>query len=53
MADHVDRYRQQVADLIPNYRADEQQDAVIALTEAERALRTAQRQLRRAGKVTG
>ena len=52
MADHVDRYHEQIGDLLPAFQGDEHGDAAIALVEAERALRTAARLLRRAAKAT-
>lgn len=51
MADHVDRYHEQVGDLVPRFVAEERSDATTALVEAERALRTAVRLLRRAAKA--
>jgi len=51
MADHVDRYQQEVGDLVPGYQATQHDDVAGALVEAERALRTAARLLRRAGKL--
>lgn len=50
MADHVERYQQEVAELVPGYQLAQRDDVVTALVEAERALRTAARGLRRAGK---
>ena len=52
MADHVDRYQQDVGEWIPTYVASEHEDVASALVEAERALRTAARLLRRASKVS-
>ena len=51
MADHVDRYHDQIGDLLPDFAADEHGDVSSALVEAERALRTAARLLRRASKL--
>ena len=51
MADHVDRYQQEVGELLPGYQSHERDDVVTALVEAERALRTAARGLRRAAKL--
>ncbi|MFZ9628796.1 MAG: hypothetical protein ACO3C1_05535 [Ilumatobacteraceae bacterium] len=51
MADHVDRYHDQVGDLLPDFSTDEHGDVASALVEAERALRTAARLLRRASKL--
>ena len=51
MADHVDRYHDQIGDLLPDFSADEHGDVSSALVEAERALRTAARLLRRASKL--
>lgn len=51
MADHVDRYHDQVGELLPAFHSDDHGDVAIALVEAERALRTAGRLLRRAAKL--
>lgn len=51
MADHVDRYQQEVADLMPDYQVHQRDDVVTALVESERALRTAARCLRRAAQL--
>ncbi|MDP2293159.1 MAG: hypothetical protein Q8M22_18405 [Actinomycetota bacterium] len=51
MADHVDRYQQEVGDYVPGYQVTEHDDVAGALVEAERALRTAARLLRRAAKL--
>lgn len=51
MADHVDRYQHEVGDLVPRYTASQHDDVAGALVEAERALRTAARLLRRAAKL--
>ena len=51
MADHVDRYQQEVGDFVPGYQLSQHDDVVGALVEAERALRTAARLLRRAAKL--
>ena len=51
MADHVDRYHDQIGDLLPGFSTDEHGDVASALVEAERALRTAARVLRRASKL--
>lgn len=49
LADHAERARQRVADLVgPAARSGSCDDAVAAMYEAERALRTAYRQLDRA-----
>ena len=53
IAEHIDRYRQEVADLAPGHQTAEQDDVSGALYEAERALRTASRLLRRAAKLAG
>lgn len=50
MADHVERYQQEVAEFLPGYQRDQRDDVLTALVEAERALRTAARSLRRAAK---
>ncbi len=51
MADHVDRYMQEVSDHVPAYQLSQHDDVAGALVEAERALRTAGRLLRRAAKL--
>lgn len=51
MADHVDRYQQEVADFVPGFQMTEHDDVAGALVEAERALRSAARLLRRAAKL--
>ncbi|CAN5523709.1 hypothetical protein BH10ACT2_BH10ACT2_06370 [soil metagenome] len=51
MADHVDRYQQEVGELLPGYQLHQRDDVVTALVEAERALRNAARGLRRAAKL--
>ena len=51
ISDHVDRYQEQVGDLLPEYQAADQGDMVNALVEAERALRTAARLVRKAAKL--
>lgn len=52
MADHVERYHEEVGGLVPGFHAAQQDDVATALVEAERALRTASRLLRRAAKLT-
>lgn len=51
MADHVDRYQHEVADFVPGYQVSQHDDVAGALVEAERALRSAARLLRRAAKL--
>ena len=51
MADHVDRYQQEVGDFVPGFQLIEHDDVAGALVEAERALRSASRLLRRAAKL--
>lgn len=51
MADHVDRYMQEVGDQVPGFQLSQHDDVASALVEAERALRTAARLLRRASKL--
>lgn len=51
IADHVDRYHEQVGDLVPHYQRSDEGDMVNALVEAERALRHAARLVRRAAKT--
>ncbi|MFM7045200.1 MAG: hypothetical protein ACKO27_00835 [Ilumatobacteraceae bacterium] len=50
MADHVDRYHEEIGVMLPAFQGDEHGDVAIALVEAERALRTAARLIRRAAK---
>ena len=52
IADHLDRYFEQVGALLPGFQADDDGDIVSALVEAERALRTAARLVRRAAKLS-
>ena len=52
-ADHVERYRQRLADLARPLQSGNNDDAVAAIYEAERALRTAHRQLDRAARLLG
>jgi hypothetical protein len=52
-AEHVDHYRQRVAGLATPLIGGAHDDAVAAIFEAERALRTAQRMLERAVKLLG
>lgn len=51
MADHVDRYQQEVGEFVPDFQLHQRDDIVTALVEAERALRNASRCLRRAVKL--
>lgn len=63
IADHLDRYHEQIGDLVPGFHpgsagqlaaaksSDPTADVVIALVEAERALRTAARLVRRAARL--
>lgn len=51
IADHVDRYQEQVGDLLPHYQQTDQGDMINALVEAERALRNAARLVRKAAKA--
>ena len=51
MADHVDRYQQEVGELVPDFQLHQRDDVVTALVEAERALRNASRCLRRGAKL--
>ena len=52
MADHLERYQEQLGDLVPAYQRDEDAEMVTALVEAERALRTAARLVRRASRTS-
>ena len=52
MADHVDRYQQEVGELLPDFQLRGRDDIVTALVEAERALRNASRSLRRSARLT-
>ena len=51
MADHVDRYQEEVGDFVPGYQLTQHDDVAGALVEAERALRNAARLVRRAAKL--
>lgn len=51
IADHLERYHEQVGDLLPHYQQTDQADMVSHLVESERALRHAARLLRRAAKT--
>jgi hypothetical protein len=53
IADHLERYHEQVGDLLPHYQQTDQAEMVNALTEAERSLRVAARTLRQAVKAAG
>ena len=50
-ADHVERYRERIAALAPPLADGNNDDAIAAIFEAERALRTAHRQLDRAARL--
>jgi hypothetical protein len=50
VADHVDRYRERISSLIRVLPHDHA-DLIASLVEAERALRSAGRQLERAGRL--
>lgn len=49
--DHVDRYRDEIAHLASGLQQEQEADLVSAIYEAERALRSAGRSLRRATKL--
>jgi hypothetical protein len=51
IADHLERYHEQIGDLVPHYQLDEHGDMINALVEAERSLRTAARLVRKASKT--
>ncbi len=51
IADHVERYHEQIGDLVPHYVHTDQADMINALVEAERALRIAARSVRKAAKT--
>jgi hypothetical protein len=51
IADHLERYHEQLGDMLPHYVQADQADMVNAVVEAERALRVAARLVRNAGKV--
>ena len=53
IADHVERYHEQIGDLVPHYQSTDQADMINALVEAERALRHAARAVRKAAKTAG
>jgi hypothetical protein len=52
-ADHVDRYRERVVGLVTPLLGGDHDDAVAAMFEAERALRSAHRALERASRLLG
>ena len=51
IAEHVERYRQQLADVGPRAVSTEREDLRAAILEAEQGLRNAERLLRRALKL--
>jgi hypothetical protein len=51
IADHLERYYEQVGDLVPHYQHTDQGELINALVEAERALRHASRSVRKASKA--
>ncbi len=51
IADHLERYYEQIGDMVPHYQHDDQGDMINALVEAERSLRTAARLVRKASKT--
>lgn len=51
IADHVERYHEEVGDLVPHYQRTDQGDMINALVEAERALRHAARLVRKAARA--
>lgn len=51
MADHLDRYQEEVGHHLTGYKAEDDGDIVVALVEAERALRHAARLVRKAAKT--
>jgi hypothetical protein len=53
IAEHVERYRQQLADVSPRGIPAGREDIRAAVAEAEQGLRNAERLLRRALKVVG
>ena len=53
IAEHVERYRQQLAEIGPLHVPPSREDVQAAVREAEQALRNAERLLRRALKVIG
>ena len=53
IAEHVERYRQQLAEVGPTHVPPSREDVQAAVREAEQALRNAERLLRRALKVIG
>lgn len=53
IAEHVERYREEVAELVRSNPPGHRDDVVAAMYEAERALRNAGRSLRRAAKLAG
>ena len=53
IAEHVERYRQQLAEVAPLQVSPGREDVRAALAEAEQGLRNAERLLRRALKLIG
>jgi len=51
IADHLDRYHEEVGHLVPGFTASQHDDIAAALVEAERSLRSAARLVRRAAKM--
>ncbi len=51
IADHLERYRERVVDVVPPLRGTEHDDAIAAIFEAERSLRSAHRALERAARL--
>lgn len=52
IADHLERYRERVVGLVPTLRGEgEHDDAIAAIYEAERSLRSAHRALTRASRL--
>jgi hypothetical protein len=50
-ADHIERYRERVGGLVTTLVGHGQEDAIAAIVEAERSLRTAHRMLERAARL--
>lgn len=51
IADHLDRYHEEVGNLVPGFTTSQHDDIAAALVEAERSLRTSARLIRRAAKM--
>jgi major membrane immunogen (membrane-anchored lipoprotein) len=51
IADHLERYHEQMGDMLVAYQHSDRADMVNAIVESERALRNASRAVRKAAKL--